>query len=123
MVATSKRNVAFRFRPDAEPFAELSDPKVSETTTMRGMQLSMIQPNVTSGVCLSFPVEDFKVTDKKCVRNFRKFVQLLSESGREFSMELSDDLMDSVFNDHTRASLWFVGYIDNNTGVIGITWD
>lgn len=123
MVATSKRNVAFRFRPDAEPFAELSNPIISTETTMRGMQLHMTQPNATSGVCLSFPVESFKVTDKKCVRNFHKFVQLLSERGREFSMELSDDLIDSVFDGHTRASLWFVGYIDNGTGVIGITWD
>lgn len=122
MDAQRERSIALRFDPNKGSFATINNPEVSDKFDISGEDIFVAQPGATSGLCLSFPLSDFKVTDKKCIRSFRSLMRQLVGRGREFCMELSDELADSIFAGHTNASLWFVGY-SGSTGVIGITWE
>ena len=119
-MSKQRKRVSFWFNPNKDAFATITDPEVTRNINVTSEDIIVLQPECKDGVCLSFPIDDFEVKDRGCIRNFRSFVKQLSQKGRSFYMEISEDLLGS--SDKKTASLWCIGY-DQSRGVIGITWD
>lgn len=119
-MSKQKKNVSFWFNPNKDAFATVTNPEVSHNVDVTNGNIVVMQPECKDGLCLSFPIDDFEVKDRSCIRNFKSFVKQLSQKGRNFYMEISEELLGG--SDKKTASLWCIGY-DQSRGVIGITWD
>lgn len=120
------KNISIRFNPEMDPIATIKNPSITNDVKVpTDDSVSVTNPNAKHGVCLTFPISNFEIEDRKCIRNYRKFCRQLIELGREFCIELSDELIDALFGSNAteRLSLWFIGEARPGLGTIGITWD
>lgn len=119
----TQEKVSIWFDPQMGPFATINNPGVCKDAQIP-VKGSVVTTNLsaTHGVSFSFPIADFEIKDKKCVRNYGMFCRQIVERRDLFCMEISDALIASVFDNNTDLSLWFIGR-DGDTGIIGVTWD
>lgn len=116
------KEINLMFNPQKGTFATINNPnitKVSDVTEdMLGPSSHVLQ-DASSGYVITFPINEFQIRDKKCVRNFKGFMRRVINCADHFCMEV-DATGDLNLEDEDDPRLWFIDY-DGTNASIGIT--